>query len=375
MNFELDEMQTMLKDSIARFLEKEYDFDGRRKLVHEQGGFSEANWNIFAEMGWLGASLPEELGGLGGSAIEAAILMEEFGHAMVVEPFLAIGILAAQTLIGAGGDTAHALVRSIAAGERRIVLAHGEAAARGRIAHVGTAATATNDGYLLNGAKTLVIGAPFADSFIVSARTSGANADQDGISLFLVPIDTPGLNVHAFRLANGMRAAELTFSNVTVSSAAMIGAIGGGFAALDRGLAHATLAACSEALGAMDRALWLTRDYVQTRKQFGQTIGSFQSIQHRMADMLIEVELSRSVIFRALAHIDAEPKIRAHAVSIAKVQIGKSAKFVGGQAIQLHGGIGVTEEYIIGHYFKHLTFLDNLFGTVELHLQNIAKAA
>lgn len=375
MNFELDEMQTMLKDSVARYLEKNYDFETRRRLVHDQGGFSDAHWSTFVAMGWLGASLSEEQGGHGGGAVEAAIIMEEFGRVMVIEPFLAVGVLAAQTLAGIGGDVAIGLIRAIVAGDSRVVLAHGEAAARGGIAHVATTAARDGEGWRIHGAKALVLGAPFADRFLVSARTSGAVGDAHGISLFLVPADAEGLTILPFRLADGTRAAELVLENVWAGADAILGEIDGAWQALDRAHAHAIVAVCAEAVGAMDHALWLTRDYIRTRKQFGVPIGSFQALQHRMADMLIELELCRSTLYRALANIDADPGTRAHAASVAKVQMGKSAKFVGGQAIQLHGGIGVTEEYAIGHYFKRLTLLDNLFGPVQAHLSVIAETA
>lgn len=373
MNFELDEMQVMLKDSVARFIEKEYDFEQRRKLVHDGGGFSNDHWATFAELGWLGAFLAEEEGGYGGGAVEAAIIMEEFGRALVVEPFLSLAILVTQTLVGSGDPRSLDLVQALVAGESHIALAHSEPQARGRIEHVVTRAEAIGDGWRLSGRKSLVIGAPFADRLLVSARTSGNDSDREGISLFLMPADLPGVERIDVRLADGSRASEILFDKVNLTADAVLGVIGEGYAALDRGHAHAIIGLCAEAVGAMDGALWMTRDYLQTREQFGKPLGSFQSLQHRMAEMLIELELSRSILYRALAHIDASPEDRAHAMAVAKVQVSKSLKFVGGQAIQLHGGIGVTEEYKVGHYFKRLTFLDNLFGQSQLHLDRMAE--
>lgn len=372
MNFELNEMQTLLKNSVAHWTAKNYGFEARSRLVNEEGGFSEAHWSAFVEFGWLGASLAEEDGGYGGGPIEAAIIMEEFGKALVTEPFLAVGVLTAQTLIGMGGKASIALVQAIQAGETRAVLAHTEAAARGDVGCVNSTARRTGTGWSLNGTKAMVWGGPFADQFIVSARSFGATRDRQGISLFLVPADAPGLNRRNARLSDGSRAAALSFTDVSIPQDALLGTDGGAFDALARGQAHGIVALCAEAVGAMDRVLWMTRDYLLMRKQFKQPIGNFQALQHCMADMLIELELSRSALYRALSRLGSPVEERDHAVSLAKVQIGKAAKFVGGQAIQLHGAIGVTEECAVGHYFRRLTLIDNSFGSVQNHLQLIA---
>jgi len=372
MNFELDEMQTLLKNSVAHWTAKNYGFEARSKLVHEGGGFSEAHWSAFVEFGWLGASLAEENGGYGGGPIEAAIIMEEFGKALVAEPFFAVGVLAAQTLIGMGGEAAIALVHAMQAGETRAVLAHAEAAARGDVGCVSSTARRTGAGWSINGRKAMVWGAPFANQFIVSARSFGATRDRQGISLFPVPADAPGLSRRNARLCDGSRAAALSFTDVSIPQDALLGTEGGALDALARGQAHGIVALCAEAVGVMDRVLWMTRDYLLMRKQFKQPIGNFQALQHRMADMLIELELSRSVLYRALSRLGSPVDERDHAVSLAKVQIGKAAKFVGGQAIQLHGAIGVTEECAVGQYFRRLTLIDNSFGSVQNHLQRIA---
>ena len=372
MNFELDEVQSLLKNSVAHWTAKNYGFEARSKLVNEGGGFSEAHWSAFVEFGWLGASLAEEDGGYGGGPIEAAIIMEEFGKVLVTEPFFAVGVLAAQTLIGMGGEASISLVHAMQAGETRAVLAHAEAAARGDVGCVSSTARRTGAGWSINGTKAMVWGAPFADQFIVSARSFGATRDRQGISLFLVPADAAGLSRRNARLSDGSRAAALSFTDVSIPQDALLGTEGGAFDALARGQAHGIVALCAEAVGAMDRVLWMTRDYLLMRKQFKQPIGNFQALQHRMADMLIELELSRSVLYRALSRLGSPVDERDHAVSLAKVQIGKAAKFVGGQAIQLHGGIGVTEECAVGHYFRRLTLIDNSFGSVQWHLQRIA---
>ncbi len=365
MDFALDEMQTMIKDSVARWAEKEYDFETRRKLA-ESSGFSEGHWQTFVEMGWLAASLDEEHGGLGGSAEEAAILMEEFGKVLLLEPFLAVGVLAIQTLLGVGSDRASELITSIVGGEARIVLAHEEPKAAGHVAHVETSADA---GGRIGGTKTLVLGGPFASHLIVSARTGGDKRDEAGIALYLIEAGAPGVSRHDYRLADGTRASEIRFDGATGE---LLSA--DGFAAIDRGYAHAIVMLSAEAVGVMDRALWTTRDYLKTRKQFGKYLADFQVLQHRMADMLTELELARSAVFRALGRLDAPQAERQRAVSACKVQIGKATRFVGAQAIQLHGGIGVTEEYMIGHYFKRLTFIDSAFGSGARHTKILAEA-
>lgn len=374
MDFSLDEDQSLLKDSVARFVEAEYPMDKRKKLVTEGGGFSEAHWNTFAEMGWLMASVPEEFGGLGLGAVENGIIMEEFGRGLVVEPFLAVAILAARTLAASSPTGAAAEILSeIGTGAARPVLAHGEAGAFGEVAWVETRAEKSGNGWKLDGRKTLVVGGPFATHFLVSARISGGPGDEDGLGLFLVTPDAAGLERIDLRLADSSRASELVLNGVEVTADDLVGEAGGAFKAISKGYAYATAAICAEAVGAMDRSIWTTRDYLKVREQFGQPIGNFQALQHRMADMLIELELSRSQVFRALAYVESEPAIRDRAISSAKVQIGRSVKFVGGQSIQLHGGIGVTEEYSIGHYFKRLTMIDNAFGTVGVHLDRMAR--
>ena len=373
MDFELNEEQRLLKESVARFVEREYSFESRRTLVMGSG-FSEDNWRTFADMGWLLAALPEDCGGLGGGAVENAIIQEEFGKALVIEPFLPVAILAARTLLACNDvEKTQSLIRQLAFGEARPVLAHAEPESFGDIAWVETTAKRDGDGWIVDGGKTSVVGAPFATHFIISARDSGASDDKTGLSLFLLPADIDGLERTDFRMVDNSRASELTLRNVRLGEECLLGTPGGAFAALAVAAAHATTAICAEAVGAMERAIWITRDYLKTRRQFGQPLGNFQALQHRMADMLIELEMSRSQTNRGLAYLNAAPDIRDRAISSMKVQISRSARFVGGQAIQLHGGIGVTEEYEIGHYFKRLTVIDNTFGTAAPHLERMAK--
>ena len=367
MEFGLSEEQQLLKDSIARFVEREYSFDQRQRLVTEGGGFSTANWRIFSDMGWLMLGIPESKGGLGGSVVDTAIVMEEFGKALVVEPFLHAAILAARVLIEARDESG--LVEAIGSGEAMPVLAHGEADAFGMLNWVETRAEKSGAVWKITGGKSLVNAAPFATHFIVSVRTSGEAGDEDGISLFLVAPDAAGLERHDGRLADGSRAADFRFDNC---EGQLVGSMGEALPVLKTAFVHATIALAAEAVGVMDKSLWTTRDYLQTREQFGAPIGSFQALQHRMADMLIELEMARAQVYRALAHLDADPHTRDMAVSSMKVQIGRSAKYIGAQSIQLHGGMGMTEEYSIGHYFRRLCMIESAFGNTGVHLDRMA---
>jgi alkylation response protein AidB-like acyl-CoA dehydrogenase len=363
MEFGLSEEQQLLQDSIARFVEREYSFEKRQKLVSQGSAFSETNWATFAEMGWLMLGLPEDAGGLGGTPVDTAIVMEQFGKALVVEPYLSVAVLAAHLLIESGAGSS--LIGAIGTGKARPVIAHSEVGAFGTLSWVEARAEKSGNGWQLSGGKSLVLAGPIATHFIVSARTSGTAGDAAGISLFLVVPNAAGLTRQDARLADSSWASELTLN---ACEATLIGTEGKGLPIIETAYAHAAIALCAEAVGAMDKALWTTRDYLQTRQQFGVAIGTFQSLQHRMADMLIELEMARSQIYRALAHLNAEPAVRDQAISSMKVQIGRSIKFTGYQAIQLHGGIGMTEEYSIGHYFKRLHMIDNALGTVGTHL-------
>ena len=381
MEFELNPEQVQLQDSVRRFVEKQYAFEARRRLVRGPddrggGGFDPAHWASFAELGWLAVGLPEAHGGFGGSAVEQAIILEEFGKGLVVEPFLPVAVLATQVLATAGATGAAAgLLADIGTGAALPVLAHGEVDAGGEIAFVETSATPTSTGWSLSGRKSLVLGAPFATHYLVSARTSGAAGDEEGISLFLLQPGDTGLERIDLRLSDSSRASEIVLDGAEVGSDRLILPEGKAFDAIATAHAHATTLLCAEAIGVMDRALWVTRDYLKTRQQFGQPIGNFQALQHRMADMVIELELSRAQVFGALASLNAPAPLRDRAVSSAKVQIGRAAKFIGGNAIQLHGGIGVTEEYVVGHYYKRLVMIDNGFGTVAFHLGRMSKLA
>lgn len=375
MDFILSEEQQMLQDSSRRMLEKHCHFEARRPVI-DNGAFNEKHWRIYADLGWLGLTLPEEYGGLGCDVASMAVLMEEFGRVLLVEPIWAVSVLAAQTILAAGDEEkSQQILPSLAAGDALPVLAHNEEDADGLTEYVSTRAQLKADGHwTLSGKKTLVVGGNVADMLIVSARTAGSTTDREGISLFLIRPDAPGLQRHNVRLVDNRWGAHLELNNVEVGQAALLGTLHGGFHALQAGHAHGMIALCAESVGVMEKALWITRDYLKMRKQFGTPLSTFQSLQHRMSEMLIELELSRSMVFRALSRFDQPIDVRQHALSSTKAHIGKSGKFVCGQAIQLHGGIGVTEEYVIGHHFKRMTMIEQTLGNSHYHLERLAEA-
>jgi alkylation response protein AidB-like acyl-CoA dehydrogenase len=372
MDFRLTSEQQMLRESVRRYLESQCSLEQRRSSVNP-GGFDAGRWRHFAEMGWLAAALPEDCGGLGGDIVEAALILEEFGRSLVVDPLWGIGVLAAQTLLAADRTKARVLLPQLCTGDLRPALAHHEAQSRGVIEHVTLEARSVRDGaWKLYGVKSLVMGGNVASHYLVSARTGGAHRAQEGITLFLVERDVPGMKRYDIRLIDNRWSAELDFDGVSVSSAQVLGGVGDGYAALEHGTAYGLITLCAEAVGVMERAMWITRDYLRTRKQFGVTLNTFQSLQHRMAEMLIELELSRSVLYRAMALLHTPPAERRAALAVAKARIGQSGRFVCGQAIQLHGGIGVTEEYSIGHYFKRMTVIENELGCTRFHVEQLA---
>ena len=365
MNFNLNAEQQLLQDSVRRFIGKDYGFDARTALIKARSTCSASHWQTFADNGWLAAALPEAYGGLDGSLIDTVLIAQEFGRGLVVEPYLGCAVLAAQTLLAAGTPAqCEQWLPALADGSRKLALAYSEAPSRGFPEPIATRAVAAGAGYSLTGCKTLVLGGADADSFIVSAQLS----DADGITLMVVPADAPGLSRRVLPLHDGSFAAELIFEHVRVARDALLGEPGNGLAALQHGLAHATAALGAELVGGMEKAIEITADYLKVRKQFGVPIGSFQALQHRLADMAAELEIARSMLYALLASIanDAGAE-RQRTVSQAKSIIGRAARFVCGQAIQLHGGIGMTEEYQVGHYYKRAVVADALFGSSDRH--------
>ncbi|PAU86109.1 acyl-CoA dehydrogenase [Pseudomonas sp. WN033] len=375
MDFQLNEEQGMFKDTVRRLMDDNCSFDIRAAVI-ATGSFNAAHWQLFAEQGLLGLALPDSCDGLGYSTIETALVMEEMGRVLFIEPYWPIAVLAAQTLLASRDERHLGLLQRLSAGELKPVLAHEEFCARGRLSHVSTRAKSAAPGtWILNGKKTAVIAGNIADKLIISARTAGNDDDNHGISLFLVDPSSPGLTLDPHRLVDNRWAAEIDISGLCVTEENLVGELNLGFQALEHAHAHALVALCAEAVGVMEQAMWITRDYLKIRKQFGQPLSNFQSLQHRMSDMLIEVELSRGMVHMGLASLDLPTAERSRALSAMKAHIGKSGQFVCGQAIQLHGGIGVTEEYSIGHYFKRMTLINTALGSSMFHYEQLAAMA
>ncbi|BES73781.1 pimeloyl-CoA dehydrogenase small subunit [Marinobacter nanhaiticus D15-8W] len=374
MNFNLTEEQQMLQDSLRRFLANEYGFDKRGKIIESGEGLDRTTWNAFAEMGLLGFTFPEDYDGLGGNAIDTMLVMDCFGRALVVEPYLATVVLGGGLIRDAGSEAQKAeILPKIAAGEHFLALAHSEPGARYNLTHVKTAAMKDGDGFLLSGRKTAVIHGAQADQLIVSARTDGKVGDAAGLSLFLVDRTAPGLTLQDFATHDGLRTAEVHLDNVRVKAGAVIGEIGDAAPAIEKMVDLGIAALCAEAVGAMEALNETTLEYIKTRKQFGVPIGKFQVLQHRMADMFIAAEQAKSMAILAASEADSDDRAkRREAISMAKTLVGQSARYVGQQAVQLHGGMGVTEEMFAAHLFKRLTLINLLFGDTDHHLAQVS---
>ena len=372
MDFDYSEDQQLLQESVQRFVRENYSFEARRQLVATEQGYSDAHWRQFAELGWLGIPFPEAHGGLGMSGVETMIVMEAVGNGLVAEPYLSTVVMGGGAVALAGSDDQKAeILPAVAEGECKLAFAFAERQARYNLQDVEVRAEAANGGYRLSGMKSVVFGAPTADRFVVSARTAGGSRDADGITLFLVAADAPGLSVRGYPTADGLRAGEVTLDNTPAEGA--LGEVDGGLPVVEEVVDRAIAAVSAEAVGLMATLNDMTLEYLKTREQFGQPIGRFQVLQHRMVDMFIAHEEAKSMAMMAAMRIDEEDAdARRKAMSAAKVQIGKSARFVGQQSIQLHGGIGMTDEYAAGHYFKRLTMIDRSFGDNDYHLRRYA---
>ncbi len=371
---QLSDEQNLLRDSIARFVDDEYEFSRRQKIVAVEPGFSRAHWRRMAELGWLGAALPESHGGLGGGAAEMAIVMEQFGRRLVTSPYL-VSVVMSGTALAEAGDEAQKSRWLPAIAEGRIVaFAEGEAPARHDPAFVETAARRDGAGYVLDGAKHLVPFASEAEAFLVSARTGGAQAQSAGISLFLVPAKSPGVSLKPYRTHDGARAADLVLAGVRLGGDTRVGVEGEAFGAIELALDHAAAAMCVEASGAMWAVHDQTLAYMKLRSQFGQTLGSFQALQHRIVDVYIKCQLAQSMAWDAVAALDsADPADRARRVSAAKAHLAGAAMAVGKEGIQLHGGIAMTDDLAIGHYFKRLAAIAHTYGDGEYHMERFRR--
>jgi hypothetical protein len=371
MDFTFSDEQQSLQDSVKRFCERESPFEKRQALLKTEDGFDRAHWATFAELGWLGAGLSEEAGGFGGGPIENAIILEQLARGLIVAPFLSSAVIATQAIARlAEGEQREALLTPLIAGEKIAALAHGETLQHEFEPRLQARATRTAGGFRLSGRKVFVLGGQAADLLLVSASDG-----DEGISLFAVPADAKGVERLNYHAVDGRRVCDVVLANVDVPADALIGAGGAAADAIDYALDYGAVGLCAEGIGAMDAALWITRDYLKTRKQFGVTLSSFQALQHRMADMLVETELARSMLYRGIAALSlGNPRARQRGVSAAKAQIGEAGFFVGGQAVQLHGGIGVTEEYVVGHYFKRLALVRGYLGSSDQHLARFAES-
>jgi len=376
MDFTLSDEQRLIADSAERLIADRYGFEDRKRSMASPKGFSPKVWATFAELGFLGVGLGEEYGGYG-SAMETAILLEAFGRGLVIEPFLPTVVLGAG-LVQQAGDAAHkaSILPRIISGELLMAFAHGERQSRYTLSNISTTARPNGAGWRLDGRKAVVLGGDSADMLVVSARSSGSPLDREGISLFLVERHAPGVVVRGYPTVDGMRAADIALTGVEVPATALLGPVGTALPAIEHVVDRAISALCAEAVGAMQALNALTLDYLKTRKQFGQPLGSFQVLQHRMVDMTVAYEQAKSMAILAASHADAtDASARGRIISAAKVQIGKAGKFVGQQAVQQHGGIAITLEYAAGHYLKRLTTIDRLFGDVDHHLDRFAGLA
>ncbi len=370
MDFNFTEEQDMVRDGLSRMVREQYDWETRRAAIASEAGWRPEIWAQLAELGILGMPFSEEDGGFGGGAVDAMIVMEEFGKGLVVEPFVPTVVCAGGFLKHAGTDAQkEEHLAAIIGGERVFAFAYAEPQGRYDYADLTTTAKKNGDGYALNGHKAVVIGAPWASHLVVTARTSGDQRDKQGVSVFVVDKASDGLVTRDYETVDGRRASEVYFENVTVPADALIGEEGAALPLIEQVTDEAIAAQCAEACGAMKVAHAQTLEYTKQRKQFGVPIGKFQVLQHRMVDMYTAYETSVSLTYLATLRLGDEKQERKRAVSAAKVGVGQAAQLVGQEAVQIHGGNGVTDEYAIGHYFKRLTIFDSEFGNVDHHMK------
>ncbi len=366
MDFTLNQEQQQFADALRRWAGKDYGFSVRDQIVHSASGVSDAAWATLTELGMTALPVPEAQGGFSGSAIDMLVVMQELGRALVVEPYFAT-VLGVQFLKLGGGH--ESLLEQVAVGDLKLACALGERQARYDLFDIATTANASADGFVLNGAKTVVIHGAQAGALIVSARSSGEQRDCTGITLFVVPAGTEGVTIVDYRTIDGQRAANITFANAVVPASALLGSVDGGWDVLDAAADYGAALLCAEAVGAMDAIFAATLEYLKTRSQFGAPIGKFQALQHRMADMYIQLEQARSMATLAAVKLgSSDVEERRRTVSAAKAKVGQALKFVGQQAVQLHGGMGVTNELPAAHHFKRLTMIGLTFGDTDHHL-------
>ncbi|BBX83347.1 acyl-CoA dehydrogenase family protein [Mycolicibacterium aubagnense] len=370
MDFTFSAEQELLRDGLSRFLSSRYDLESSRAAAKSGPGWQPDIWQSFAEeLGILGASLPEDVGGIGGGPVEVMLIAEALGHALVIEPYVDTAVVAAGLLLRSGSAAAGPILEEIASGTAVVALAAAEAHSGDRWQDVQTAAVRDGDAWVLTGGKIMAVNAPVATHLLITART------DNGISLFLVDISEPreGLAIHGYRTVDDRRAADLELRGLRLPVAALLGAEGGAWPSLAQARDEGAAAVCAEAVGNMRKVLTDTVEYAKQRQQFGRPIGSFQALQHRMVDMHMELEQSVSAVYLAVLNLEADAHIRARSVSAAKATIGRAARFIGQNAVQLHGGMGMTEELAIGHYFKRLTAVQYEYGSTDHHVARYAE--
>jgi alkylation response protein AidB-like acyl-CoA dehydrogenase len=375
MDFSYSEEQQMLKESISKFINQSYDWDSRQTIAKSDAGFSTEHWQLFAELGWLTVPFKEEDGGFGGSAIDLMVMMEEFGKGLLVEPFLANTVLAGTVLTEAANEEQKsALLAPMMEGKLQLAFAYAEPQSRYEVANVQCSAEATGNQLVINGHKSVVLNGETADKLLVSVRTSNATTDREGISLIWVDANAEGVRRKSYANVDGQRAADVWFDNVIVPKANLLGETVAAIDVIEMAIDKAALAVCAEAVGAMQVSLTKTVEYSKIRKQFKVTLSTFQALQHRMANMFVELEQARSILLMAAMEMDRLDNRAAKALSAAKSRIGKAARLIGQESIQIHGGIGVTDELDVGHYFKRLTAIQFSFGSTDYHTMRFANS-
>jgi alkylation response protein AidB-like acyl-CoA dehydrogenase len=377
MDFSYTDEQLALQETLQRFVAREYDFETRRNLSRSELGFSAAAWKQYAELGLLSLPFPEEQGGLGGNAVDVMLIMEMIGRGLLLEPYFSSVVLSGCLIRDAASSSMkQAVLPAIAEGKLKVGFACYEAAGRYELAHVATKAVSNaRGGWTLTGKKSVVLDGPSADRFLVSARVSGNVADRDGISLFLVDRNAPGVSLTGYPTQCGRRAADVSFENVAVAADAAVGVSGKAIAIIERAVDRGIAALCAEAIGIMVALNEATLNHLKTRKQFGVPIGKFQALQHRMADMFIATEQARSMAIIAAVSADSHDAAASQrAISGAKTYIGQAARLVSQQAVQLHGGMGLVDEMIVSHYFKRLTMINLSLGDADYHMARFSSA-
>lgn len=376
MDFDLSDEQRLLKDTVTRLLADRYAFDQRKQYLKTAEGYSTALWSQYAELGLLGLPFGEEYGGFGGGSQEVMLIMQAFGHALILEPYFATVVLGGTALQRAGSDAQKsAVLPAIAEGRMKLAFAHSERQARYDLADVVTTAKRSGHGWVLDGSKSVVIHGDSADKLVVSARTSGERYDEDGITLFLLDANAPGVAHRGYATRDELRAADIALGNVQVGNDDVLGEVGKGLMVVQRVVETGIAATAAESVGAMEAMHSMTLEYSKTREQFGKPIGSYQVVQHRLADMFMTMEQGRSMAMLATMMVDhPDDAERAHKMAMAKVGVGQAGRYVSQSAIQMHGGIGMTEEYAVGHYFRRCMVIERLFGDTAYYLQKLAEA-